>query len=633
MLRILFVLPYKEMEEMVRSIFREVLPRHQEEIAYSFRYGKTGEVLEIGPEQADVVIARGFTAAQMKTALPKIELLNSAFDMLRAVQECMRLYHCKKVALVGTGSMVYGVQSINELQESAQIVGKVLPDSKNLDDVLRQLQEDGVEAVSGGKAVIESAARVGIPCVMLRCSEDSVYQAIEEAIVAIEASRKEREKREYLQTIMDYSFEGIVSTDLSGRILSINRFAVEKLKRCVPGGGKSTPDAEGMIGSRIAEYLPQIRLDEEGTQVLMTSGSQRFLLNCVRLQVEDSPGGWIITFRDVENIQKEEGKIRKQLHGKGLRAKYHFEHVICGSKAMKEAIRIAEKYARTDSNVFIHGETGTGKELFAQSIHNASSRRNGPFVAVNCAALPESLLESELFGYVEGAFTGAAKGGKAGLFELAHNGTLFLDEIGDMAMNLQARLLRVIQEREIMRLGGSQVIPVDVRVIAATNLDMRGAVLEGKFRRDLLYRIDVLRLELPPLRNRGTDILLLADYYIELEREKTGSVLRRLDKKAQEWLQRQPWEGNVRELRNFCERLAVLCEKELADMSDIRNASGYSGKEDMPGVEKMTGPSERERIIQTLEEHHYSRKDTAAALGIDTSTLWRKIRKYQIDCE
>ncbi|MDY3825771.1 MAG: sigma-54 factor interaction domain-containing protein, partial [Lachnospiraceae bacterium] len=155
---------------------------------------------------------------------------------------------------------------------------------------------------------------------------------------------------------------------------------------------------------------------------------------------------------------------------------------------MRETIQTARKYAQAESNVFIHGETGTGKELFAQSIHNASSRRNGPFVAINCAALPESLLESELFGYMEGAFTGAIKGGKAGLFELAHNGTLFLDEIGDMAINLQARLLRVIQEREIMRLGGSQMIPVNVRIIAAANKDMQAAVKDGSFRQDLLYR-------------------------------------------------------------------------------------------------------------------------------------------------
>lgn len=164
-----------------------------------------------------------------------------------------------------------------------------------------------------------------------------------------------------------------------------------------------------------------------------------------------SRDGFIITFRDIENIQEDEGRIRKQLHSKGLRAKYHFEHIVGNSRIMKETIQTARKYAHAESNVFIHGETGTGKELFAQSIHNASSHRNGPFVAINCAALPESLLESELFGYMEGAFTGAIKGGKAGLFELAHNGTLFLDEIGDMAINLQARLLRVIQEREIMR--------------------------------------------------------------------------------------------------------------------------------------------------------------------------------------
>lgn len=631
MLRILFVLPYKEMEEIVKSVFQEVLDQHEEEISYIIWYGKTGEILEIGPGQADVVIARGFTAAHMKTSLPKIELQTSAFDMLRAVQECIRLYQCEKIALVGINSMVYGAQSLNELQESVQIVGKVLTDSERLDEVITELRNKGTEAVIGGNSVSESAERVGLPHVMMRSGKESVYHAVEEAILAIEVSRQEREKREYLQTIMDYSFEGIVSTDLSGQILSINRFAVEKICEL---RGQRLKNAEQLIGCRIADYFPEIHLDEELTRTLVTSGKRRFMVNCIRLQNQETSGGWIITFRDIENIQKDEGNIRKQLHNKGLRAKYHFENVICGSRVMKETIRIAEKYARTDSNVFIHGETGTGKELFAQSIHNASNRRNGPFVAINCAALPESLLESELFGYTEGAFTGAAKGGKAGLFELAHNGTLFLDEIGDMAINLQARLLRVIQEREIMRLGGNQVIPVDVRIIAAANKDMHAAVMEGTFRQDLLYRIDVLRLELPPLRERRMDILNLADYFIGHQAQKNGSILRHLDQDVQNWVIQQPWEGNVRELRNFCERLSVLCEKELASMADIRNASGYDAKNSTEKASLISEKnSESEHIREMLERCGYSRKNTAAALGIDTSTLWRKMKKYHIDCK
>lgn len=634
MLRILFVIPYKEVEENVKRVFREVLSLQDEEITYDIRLGVTGEILEIESDETDVVIARGFTAARMKTSLPKIELQVSAFDMLRAVHECVRRYRCRKIAFIGTTNMIFGADSINELTDNVEIVGRQLMDSSELEQEFDTLLEEGVDAVIGGGAVTQCARRRGIPCVLLESGKESIYQAVEEAITAMKFSQREKEKREYLQAIMDYSFEGIVSTDMKGKILSANQFAVEKLRL---QDGSRMLSAERLVGRKIGEFFSDIDLHEESARILarlVSSGKHKFMVNCIQLMNKETPEGWIVTFRDIENIQQDEGKIRKQLHSKGLRAKYSFDNVIWKSRTMKETIQIAMKYAKAESNVFIHGETGTGKELFAQSIHNASSRRDGPFVAINCAALPESLLESELFGYVEGAFTGAVKGGKAGLFELAHNGTLFLDEIGDMAINLQARLLRVIQEKEIMRLGGNQVIPVNVRIIAAANKDMRGAVKAGEFRQDLLYRIDVLRLELPPLRNRGRDVLELADFYIQRERSKTGCVLKSLDWEAQKWIETQPWEGNIRELRNFCERLCVLCEKSEADMEDIALAAGYSADVEWPGKEaKRPEPEEKIRIERLLKEHGYSRKETAAALNIDTSTLWRKMKKYGIECK
>lgn len=629
MLRILFVIPYKAVEENVKQAFYEVQSLREEEITYDIRLGETGKVMEIESDQTDVVIARGFTAASMRTSLPLIELQVSAFDMMKAVKECVRKYHSSKIAFIGTTNMIFGTDSINEVFDAAEIVSRNVREAAELDRVMDELTDCGVEAVIGGNSVAECAGRKGIRYVLLQSGKESIYQAVEEAITAMRFSRKEKEKREYLQAIMDYSFEGIISTDINGRILSANRFATEKLKSVENGKMGSA-----LIGNRMEQFFPDLHLDVDSQKVLgrlVSSGKRRFMINCVPL-AEREAEGWIVTFRDIENIQEEEGKVRKQLHNKGLYAKYSFEHVIGRSRIMKDTIQIARKYAQAESNVFIHGETGTGKELFAQSIHNASSRRDGPFVAINCAALPESLLESELFGYVEGAFTGAVKGGKAGLFELAHNGTLFLDEIGDMAINLQARLLRVIQEKEIMRLGGSQVIPVNVRIIAAANKDMHAAVEAGEFRQDLLYRIDVLRLELPPLRNRGKDVLELAKYYIEREQEWTGCTLLGMDGEAQKWILKNPWNGNIRELRNFCERLCVLCEKSLADMEDIMAASGGMAHQSVRPQHQKSGQTEKEMIQQMLKKHGYSRKETAAALNIDTSTLWRKMKKYQISC-
>ena len=325
---------------------------------------------------------------------------------------------------------------------------------------------------------------------------------------------------------------------------------------------------------------------------------------------------------------------------------------------MEAVISQAVKFSYSDSNILIHGETGTGKELFAQSIHNSSRRRKGPFVAINCAALPENLLESELFGYVEGAFTGASKGGKMGFFEIAHKGTIFLDEIGDISPKLQSRLLRVIQEREIIRLGNDTVIPIDVRVICATNRDLKKEVARGSFREDLLYRLDVLELNLPPLRKRKQDILYLADRMVRFEHERTGSRLEAISQEGRELLMRYGWPGNVREMRNFCERICILCEKTRAGPRTYSRPSGRVGawgngrqpacrrrfwQHMFSGVRKSCdgigrglprpppGGCAEAGGEDALELCGYHRGRTAAYLGIDKSTLWRKMKKYGIE--
>ncbi len=255
------------------------------------------------------------------------------------------------------------------------------------------------------------------------------------------------------------------------------------------------------------------------------------MVNCVPAPDNSGNTGCVLTFQDTSRIQADELQVRKKLRHSSFQAKYQFSNILHKSRIMDSVISDAMTYSYSDSNILICGETGTGKELFAQSIHNSSPRKNHPFVAINCSALPENLLESELFGYVEGAFTGASKGGKMGFFELAHKGTIFLDEIGDVSPNLQSRLLRVLQEREVVRLGSDTVIPVDVRVISATNKNLKEEVANGRFRQDLLYRLDVLELNLPPLRNREQDALFLLSQLISYEHERTGCSLTGFPKK------------------------------------------------------------------------------------------------------
>lgn len=271
----------------------------------------------------------------------------------------------------------------------------------------------------------------------------------------------------------------------------------------------------------------------------------------------------VAMLRKFSDTERQQHKLRAQVLKKGHVAKYTFEHIIGQSNEIMSTKDIARNMARSDSNVLIYGESGSGKELFAQAIHNYSRRKGYPFIAVNCAAIPNSLLESELFGYEEGAFTGAKKGGKPGFFELAHMGTLFLDEIGEMALNLQARLLRVLQEREVIRVGGDSVIHIDVRIIAASNRHLQELVKQGNFRRDLYYRLNVLPLNIPSLRERKTDIMLLLEYF-----KKQFNTNFELSPEAYKMIGTNPWEGNVRELRNCVEYLSQTGSK-IIELKDL----------------------------------------------------------------
>ena len=322
-------------------------------------------------------------------------------------------------------------------------------------------------------------------------------------------------------------------------------------------------------------------------------------------------------------------------------AKNKFENIIGESNIIMETKRKAFTYASVDSTVLIKGDTGTGKELFAQSIHNSSKRKLHPFVAVNCAVLPESLLESELFGYVRGAFTGAKSEGKAGIFELAHKGTIFLDEIGEMPVGIQPRLLRVIQEKEIVRIGGEKVIPVDVRILAATNRNLYDDVKSGKFRADLYYRLSVLVLPLPPLRERQGDIRILASHFLRFYAKKYSLTIDGIDEEAFEVLEKMDFPGNVRELSNLIERSIVLSKsdhigkKELLDALDEEEKNNSSPVLRDPGLlreNKFTIPCQEQKrlILEALMKSGGNKAEAARLLGIGRTSLWRKIKQLQL---
>ncbi|MDD7601425.1 MAG: sigma 54-interacting transcriptional regulator [Firmicutes bacterium] len=300
--------------------------------------------------------------------------------------------------------------------------------------------------------------------------------------------------------------------------------------------------ARNIFKGKASEALSALP-EEECRNFLFTVGDSNYLLDRISLGMDEQKLGYIISLQDEHEIHEAENQLNRRLHQKGIYAKYSFRDIICQSEAMNQCIATAKKAALTDYTVLLCGESGTGKELFAQSIHNFSQRKNRPFLAINCAALPENLLESELFGYEPGAFTGAQKKGKPGLFEQANTGTIFLDEIGDISPGLQSRLLRVLQEKQIMRISSDKIIDVDVRVITATNQDLKRMVAEGKFRQDLYYRLCVIPLEIPPLRARREDIIPLLKHF-------TGTDFHRITEEEKAQLSAYDWPGNVRELEN-----------------------------------------------------------------------------------
>lgn len=342
--------------------------------------------------------------------------------------------------------------------------------------------------------------------------------------------------------------DGVITYDEKGHITLFNRTAETIFSSL----------ASQVIGQEIHTFLqkegmesPLLHKKIQG-ELLQIKG-QDIILSRQSIESHGQRAGGVLTFQRGIKVKELERKLRLQLKAKGHQAQYSFRDLIFTSDSMKTTIETAKKMANSNLNILIQGETGTGKELFAHAIHHASPRRTFPFVAINCSALPDNLLESELFGYEEGAFTGARKGGKPGLFEQAHGGTLFLDEIGQISPNLQTRLLRVVQQKEILKIGGTHVLPVDVRIIAATNSELEERSREGRFRDDLYYRLNILNLRVPSLRERREDIPLLIEYFLH-QRKYNGDLPHRV----MEVLQKYHWPGNVRELENTIDYLMVM---------------------------------------------------------------------------
>ncbi len=356
-------------------------------------------------------------------------------------------------------------------------------------------------------------------------------------------------------------------------------------------------------------------------------------------------GFGMVIFDDLKKLQEvlERNKLlegRLSIYQEELKnmrgAKYSWETIIGNSLTMQRVKAMSSKAAKTDSNVLIMGESGTGKELFAHAIHNDSKRFDGPFVKINCAAIPKDLLESELFGYEEGAFTGAKKQGKVGKFELANGGTIFLDEIGDMPLDMQVKILRVLQEREIERIGGNRTIPVDCRIIAATNRNLVERIKENEFREDLYYRLNVINIEVPPLRERKEDIELLSLKLMEKLSNSLGHYVSNITVEALECLKAYNWPGNIRELENVIERAINMTDHETIELFHLpqfilaKKQKTFTELPQIQNLKEAIEEVEKTTITNCLIAVDHNKLKAAKLLGISRTSLYEKIEKYKI---
>jgi transcriptional regulator with PAS, ATPase and Fis domain len=387
-----------------------------------------------------------------------------------------------------------------------------------------------------------------------------------------QALKSERRLNSQMDAIFQTVHDGLVAIAKDGRVLQANR-AAYRILGLKQGTGE-------LLGRRLHTLIPAFPKLEDisADSTIHHVGESYLVVN--RTDVDEGELGSVIAFQDVTKLQKLEHDFRRKVQSKGLLPRYSEEDIVACSQAMDRVLQVVRKIARTDRTVLILGESGTGKELIAHALHRLSARSHGPFLPVNFAGLPATLAESEVFGYEDGAFTGARRGGKPGIFELAHNGTLFLDEIGDAPPSIQALLLRVLQERQVMRIGGDRVIPIDVRIVAATNRDLLRLVREGKFREDLYYRLFVLPLYVPPLRDRKEDILPLAQHFLN----KYGRRSIRFSDAVTRRLTAYDWPGNVRELESVVQYMVSVADgEELRESHLPPQLLGMRGEAPSPG--------------------------------------------------
>lgn len=546
--------------KQIKSFFKE----HIKITIYAFEDGEISfikENLVLLSTYLRYEEVKNHTFKDAQIIIPRITLTQSSIEKIKKIPKgtSALLYNLSSDMAIETISMIYqlGINHINLIPCYPQMTNlppvdlAITPGEKDsIESKVKNVIDIGYRVLDIS-TLLDIAVKLELDHLIHANSLKKHFNNIITNSFGIEKLLGETDKIEnQFDLLMKVLDDGIICTNLSGTIYFYSEIAKKIIGL----------ESDAIIGRNIEEFISSVDFKFYFSKKL--SLDQKLIcLNQKDISIEmkylkiNNFEGFVIKLKTFNYLEQKQTKLRAQLLKKGNISKYNFDDIVGSSKEIQYIKKIAIRMAKSNSSILITGETGTGKELFAQAIHNSSYRENGPFVAVNCGAFQESLLQSELFGYEEGAFTGAKKGGKIGLFELAHNGTLFLDEIGEIDLSLQSQLLRVIQEKQIRRIGSDRVLDVDVRIIAATNRNLKSLVKEEKFRQDLYFRLNVLPLNIKPLRERKEDILLIFDFI----RKKLKSNFK-LSSEVECIFNSYPWSGNVRELNNIVEYLANLSE-------------------------------------------------------------------------
>ncbi|MFZ7102166.1 MAG: sigma 54-interacting transcriptional regulator [Peptococcaceae bacterium] len=614
----------KVISQLVPTYFKDV-------IVYE---ANINEVLEISRKliyenAIDVIISGGGNGQHLKEHIKEIPVIVfkiTVADLLQGIKNLS--LQAGKIGILGYRDVIPDLLCYKDYI-SCNFMQDWYTSTEQMQKMLQKMIMNGCDGFIGTGVVCDYATDYGFPAYMVY-SRENVEETFKEAFKYQWALNFNREREERTNMVLNHSKRAFLFINSDRKIQTVNSSAEQIL---------GIPKNQ-LVGSVLDEIVDVAGFDSvlngttEVSESMVKLTGKELVVTWKPIKIDNHLTEVIGIFDDNLDLQK----AKKDLLGSGFTASYHFENIIGQSKPIRDAVELARDYAATGLTVLIRGETGTGKELFAQSIHNQSSRSSRPFVSVNCSALPDSLLESELFGYETGTFTGGRKGGKLGLIEQANFGTLFLDEIGDMSLHGQVLLLRVLQERKLRRLGGTKNIPVDVRVIAATNQPLEIFVNKGLFRSDLYYRLNVLNLNLPPLRLRREDIPELTGYFIkEYGLNMNGKILDILNRMLMQ--ADHPWLGNIRELENFVLRINSFVRKKPKNVNRLIEELLQSGISSLENTRYDQGnlsmnperQNEKTKILEVLEQMRWNKTMTAKALGVSRTTLWRKMCEMGIN--